>query len=620
MVIPDVKKMSVKDRIAFIERERQRWEEGVFVLINGKLRYMPGMMYDHLQYGTYKGRKLKFYSAELEVFYFIDLSEKSPLCIGRVWEKPRRAKMTTIMSSLSIYKLLGDYANFITLQSDTLEKAKESYIVPIIDSYIQRPKYMREDFYAPNGKKPRKALELSSNVVQEHGQEWLGGWIKVFPTLPKAIDGLEAVEVIIDEFSKIEDVLPSEMLEVAKPVTQNHNKIGMIDCLSTSGDTKDAVKATMDWHKLIATSNPNKGPEPGKSISGLWEFFINAIHSQWVPVEFTDKFGDVDEARALEWVWEQHNKFQKNTKEYIFSLYKLPLKREHVLLSSSTANIFPKVRMEARINDIESGGKHRPYVRCSLTEKEGKIYKEADEFGLWLWALDLHVDVEKGIDMANRFKMRDGVFFPYNQVEGCLGYDPINYPKGQTSSNHLSQACLMGHKKFDYSGSGYIDVKIAFLLCRPDDPRTINKEAIKFCKYTGYLCMHERSIPHVYEDFRDAGMLAFLMKGEDGVYGISQSNARAKQDGISLMQSRYAPPKEEGQRDQVAEHPFEDALRSHVNFDNTNTTAFDPTMTEIYLELGLKQIKETNQTEERSKTVSELINEIIVNRNNSKVI
>jgi hypothetical protein len=115
-------------------------------------------------------------------------------------------------------------------------------------------------------------------------------------------------------------------------------------------------------------------------------------------------------------------------------------------------------------------------------------------------------------------------------------------------------------------------------------------------------------------------MLDFLMKGEDGIYGISQSNAKAKQDGISLMQSRYAPPKEEGQKDQVAEHPFEDALRSHVNFDNTNTTQFDPTMTEIYLELGLKQIKETNQIEERDKSVSELINEIIVSRNNSKII
>lgn len=614
-VILDPKRMSVRDRIEYIERERQRWAEGVFVLINGKLKYLTGVHYDHLTYGTYNSQKLMYFDDERGVFYFIDLTEKAPECEGRCWIKPRRAKLTTIMCSLSQYKMLSDFSNYITIQSDTLSKAQASYMVPIIDSYTRRPHWMREEYYAPNGKKPRKSLELTSNLIQEPGTEWMGGKINVFPTVAKAADGLEAIESILDEFSKIEDVLPYQMFEVLRKVVQNFRKKGKIDCLSSSGDTKDAYKATMDWHKLIANSNYDRRDEYGKTVSGLWKYFISAIHSQYVPQEFTDKFGIVDVDRAEEWVRNEYAKHQKGSQDEIFCMYRLPLIEAHALLSSAVTNIFPKIRMNARISDIEGGGRIRPYVRCSLVEKEGKIYKEADDYGLWLWALDPHVDVAKGIDMSNRFKMRDGFFFPYHQVEGCFGYDPINYPKGLTSSNHLSQACIMGHKKFDYSGSGFIDMKVAFLLFRPDDPRDINKEMIKACKYTGYLCMHERSIPHVYEDFRDAGMLSFLMKGEDGIYGISQSNARAKADGISLMQSRYSPPKEDGQRDQVAEHPFEDALRSHVNFDNTNTTQFDPTMTEIYLELGLKQLKETNQTDETTKTMRELINEIIVSRN-----
>lgn len=618
--ILDVKRMSVRDRIAYIERERQRWDEGVFVLINGELKYLTGLMYDHLTYCTYNSQKLMYFDDERFIFYFIKLTEDTPECEGRCWVKPRRAKMTTIMCSLAQYKLLSDFSNFVTIQSDTLDKAQKSYMTPIIDSYVRRPLWIREQYYAPNGKKPRKALELSSNIIEETGQEWMGGKINIFPTVAKATDGLEAIEGILDEFSKIEDVLPYEMFEVLRKVVQNFRKQGRIDCLSSSGDTKDAVKATMDWHKLIANSNPLRKDQYGKTVSGLWEYFISAIHSQYVPKEFTDKFGIVDKGRAEEWITNEHNKHIKGSKEQIFSMYRLPLKKEHALLSSAATKIFPEIRMNARIADIEGMGRVRPYVRCSLIEKEGKIYKEPDDAGIWMWALDMHVDITKGINMTNRFKMRDGVFYPYHQVEGCVGYDPINYPKGQTSSNHLSQACAMGHKKFDYSGSGFIDMKVAFLLIRPDDPRTINKELIKFCKFTGYLCIHERSIPHVFEDFRDAGMLNFLMKGEDGIYGISQSNIRARQDGISMMQSRYASPKEEGQRDQVMEHPFEDALRSHVNFDNTNTTAFDPTMTEIYLECGLKQLKETNQTEERDKTVSELINEIIVSRTHQKIL
>lgn len=614
--ILDVKRMSMRERIEYIERERQRWEEGVFVLMNGELKYLTGLQYDHYTYCTYNSQKLMYFDDEREIFYFIDMSEKDPTCDGRCWVKPRRAKMTTIMCSLAQYKLLSDFSNYITIQSDTLDKAQKSYMYPIIDSYVRRPEWMREMYYAPNGKKPRKALELSSNVIQEEGQEWIGGKINVFPTLAKATDGLEAVEGIIDEFSKIEDVSPYEMFEVLRKVIQNFRKQGRIDCLSSSGDSKDAVKATMDWHKLIANSNPLRKDQFGKTASGLWEYFISAIHSQYVPKEFTDKFGIVDKGRAEEWVWNEIRKYQPGTKEYIYALYKLPLKKEHALLSSAISSLFSKVRISARLTELEGMlPSEKPYVRSSLIEKEGLIYREADPNGVWLWAIDPYYSKEKNIDTRNRFRVMDGVFFPPINPEGAIGYDPINYPKLLTKSNHISQACAMGHKKFDYYHSGIEDEKMAMLLYRPDDPREANKEVIKFCKFTGFKCMHERSVSHVYEDFRDAGMLPFLELGDDGIYGISQSNMKAKQDGIAMMQTRYGIPKDENQKDQIANHPFEDALRSHDNFDINNTTPFDPTMAEIMEEHGLKKLQFTNQTDNNSNTVRNAIQEIIVPRN-----
>src|ERR1700743_3508255 len=81
-VILDPKRMSVRDRFEYIERERQRWAEGVFVLINGKLKYLTGVHYDHLTYGTYNSQKLMYFDDERGVFYFIDLTEKAPECEG----------------------------------------------------------------------------------------------------------------------------------------------------------------------------------------------------------------------------------------------------------------------------------------------------------------------------------------------------------------------------------------------------------------------------------------------------------------------------------------------------------------------------------------------------------
>ena len=613
--IKNVKKLTERERIEHIELHRRRWLEGVWILINGELKYMTGLHYEHLTFNTYNSAKLSYFDDERNIFYFIDLSENDPTCDGRCWIKPRRAKLTTIMCSLAQRKLLSDFSNYITLQSDTLDKAQKSYIQPIIDSYTRRPEWMREKYYAPNGKKPRKSLELVANVIQEEGDEWMGGKVNIFPTLVKAIDGLEAVECVIDEFSKIEGVSPYEMFEVARKVIQNFRKQGAIDCLSSSGDSKDAVKATMDWHKLIANSNPLKKDKFGKTISGLWEFFISAIHSQYVPREFTDMFGIVNKEKAEEWVWNEIRKYPEGTKEYIYALYKLPLKKEHALLSSAIGSLFPKVRISARLSVLEGLlPDQKPYVRSSLIEKDGKIYREPDPAGCWLWSLDPYFSVEKNIDTRNRFYKSDGVFFPYPNPEGAWGYDPINYPKLLTKSNNLSEACGIGHKKHDYHNSGISDEKVGMMLWRPDNPRDANKEMIKACKYTGYPCMHERSIPHVYEDFRDAGMLPFLMKGEDGIYGISQSNMTAKKDGVSMLQSRYAPPKEEGQKDQIAIYPFEDGLRSLDNFDINNTTVFDPTMAEIMLEHGLKQIQFTNVTRNDQNNLQKYIQEIIPSR------
>src|SRR4051812_43709401 len=120
-----------------------------------------------------------------------------------------------------------------------------------------RTEWTREKYYLPNFKKKKKNFELGLNIIkQEVEEERVGGRINVFPSVAKATDGLEAVACIIDEFSKWESTSPYETYEVNRKVIQNFRKQGKIFCVSTSGDSKDAVKATMEWHKLIANSNP----------------------------------------------------------------------------------------------------------------------------------------------------------------------------------------------------------------------------------------------------------------------------------------------------------------------------------------------------------------------------
>lgn len=638
-VIKNVKNLSQRDKIDYIERERQRWVEGVYVLIDGELVYLTGMMYDHLTYMSFKGAKAEFFMHQVKDFYFRDLTRRDPKCRGRVFMKPRRYGMTMEEITEATYSLLENFSNNVGLQSDTKEKVKDTLLLPIINSFVKRPKFMRSDYYKPNGKLLVSEIKLSSNLApDDEGEEkgdYILGWLKGFPTLPRSMDGNEMGYIVMDEAFKYQ-ASPKEILESNIKVLMGRNRAGIVSMLSTMGDSDDYVNAVMEACDIIGRSNPKSRDDNGMTFSGLYEYFVSAIYSFDIPPDVfeVDKFGRINEAKHLEYINNKINKLDKNSKSYVFEKRRLPLSKEDAMLSAQTMSNFRRIIINSRLKKLrEMPIDEKPYVRGMLEEmQDGKVYFVSDaerqsksdvpiDPGIWLWSVQPYFSMEKNIDTRNRFtKNRQGVYFPPVNPEGAIGYDPINYHKEQTTSNSLSRAAIVVKKKFDYFAEPsypyyFPNGIMALCLFRPDDPHDANKEAMKVCRFTGYPCMHEKSVDHVYEDFRDYAMLPFLMKGKDDVYGISPSDMRAKKDGLAMLQTRYSEPKEEGQIDQLENYPFEDGLSDLDNFDIGNTNPFDVTMAEIYCEHGLKQIVYTNVTQSKMNEAVRWKQELMPKRN-----
>lgn len=629
-IIPNVKHLSEKERINHIERERQRWSEGVYMLLNGELIYLTGMHYDHLMYMTFKGGKAEYFDHQRYDFYFRDMTRRDPKCRGRVFMKPRRYGMTMEEITEATYSLNENFSNNVGIQSDTREKVRDTLLTPIISSYVKRPKWMRSDYYKPNGKMLVSEISLSTNLApDDEGQEkgdYLLGWLKGFPSLPRSMDGNEMGYIVMDEVFKWTSSSIKETMESNLKILMGRNRSGMISMLSTMGDSDDYVNAVMDGCDIVAKSNPNIRDANGNTISKLYEYFVSAIYSFDIPPEIFEinKYGIVNKDKHLEYLTNSINRLDKNSKDYVFEKRRMPLCKADALLSAQLHSYLRRVVINTRLTELRGMlPEQKPYVRGNLDENliTGVITFEADpENGIWLWAVQPYFSNERNIDARNRYKNSDGVYFPPPNPEGAIGYDPINYHKGQTTSKHLSRACAIIHKKFDYyhkeNDENYCaDVKMALMVYRPDDPHEANYEVIKACKFTGYPCMHERSVDHVYDDFKKSNMLPFLLKDDEGKYGLSPSNMRAKKDGMAMLQSRYAAPKEPDQVDQLLTHPFEDALSDLDNFDINETTAFDVAMSEIFVEHGLKQIKYTNQTDGDQRTMINRIHQIIPVRN-----
>jgi hypothetical protein len=624
--IPNVKAMSTRDRIHFIERERQRWLEGCYCLINGEAVYFPGIFFDHLSYMTFKGGKAEFFHHQLFDFYFRDMTRRDPKCRGRVWMKPRRYGMTMEETTEATYSLMEDFSNNVGLQSDTKEKVRTTLLAPIINSFAKRPKYMRPDYYKPNGKLLVTELNSKSNIAPNDDGEYQGdyilGWLKGYPALPRAMDGEEMAYIVDDEVWKWQESSPKETIESNLKVLMGRNRSGMLSALSTMGDSDDYINAVMDGCDIIAKSNPNIRDENGYTISGLYEYFVSAIYSFDIPPDVfeIDKFGKVNVDKHLEYIQNKINKLDKNSKSYVFEKRRLPLCKEDAMLSAQLNTYFRKVVINSRLNILRAmtpAQKMDVYVRGNLVEDaKGNVWFEQNDEGIWLWAILPYFSEERRIDTRNQFTRSGGFIYPPINPEGAIGYDPINYDKNQTTSTHLSRAAAIVRKKLDYYNKPEdkyfsADTLMALMVYRPDDPHDANTEVMKAAKLTGYSVMHEKSVSHVYEDFRDAGMLPFLMKHEDGTYGISQSNVKAKKDGLAMMQARYAAPKEPNQKDQLEEYPFEEGLMDLDNFDINNTTPFDVSMAEIMCEHGLKQVIFTNQSDTSVRDRVRAMHEII---------
>lgn len=606
--IRNVKQMNERDRIEYITQIRLYWLNGLWFYNNGVATYITGAHFEHLCVNKFKSSFFYYLDEQRLRFYFRDLTNKEPLCSGRCWVKGRRVGITAEQITEAIRCIISDFSNHVGFQSDEHKKTKSTLLTPMIDAYLKRPLWLREIFYSNNGRVPRDKLELVSSTIISDDDHPLGGVARAFPSTTKALDGEEFMLDVMDEFSKWTESSPYETFEVNKKTIVNPGKIGKLDALSTTGDGRESQKAVKDWHKLISDSNPKVLNENGQTNSGLWYYFVSytcshelitLMEKKGTPIK--DKYGFINNELAEGYIWNDVKKYPKDSKEYIYALYKQPMELRHALLTPTGQGYFSKLRITHRLDELRLLPNYqKPYVRGRFEyDKQGKVYFEADDFGKWLVAVHPFFSIEKGIDARNRVRVINGVFFPPTNPEFAFGYDPIRYKKEDTSSNRLSEAAIIVAQKFDYFGSGNANRYAALYLHRPDDPNDATKECIKVAKYYGMSGMHERVIETVKTEFVDANCLPLLMKNpKDGLYGMwIDSQGKVVKNALDWMVTKFSNPKTEEDIDQIAEMPFEDCLTDMDMFDIGNTTKFDTFMAMVELEHALKELTFTNLTD-----------------------
>jgi hypothetical protein len=623
--ILDVTKMSMREKVQYIEMWDDRFYNGMWVFINGEPEYFTGMFTDFLCFSKWEFGYAHFLRQQMLDFYFRDLARRDTYCFGKAILKCRRCGFTTEELEEAIYTLIEDENSHVAFQSSEHTKCVRTLLHPMIQAYLSRPHWMRPRFYSPNGKKPRNSLELVANrieVLNDPADEYLGGTALAYPTVASAIDGYKKRFIVMDEAFKWIGCSPEETLGINKKCVVEYGIKGKVDVLSTMGDNDNVVDAVKEGCKIIYDSNPKVRDQNGRTTSGLFEWFVSAIHSADIPEEFRDpaytKYGDINKDKAEAYVRGEVNKHPANSKQRVFEMRRLPLEKKHGLMSAAGKAYFPELRMQDRLDQLNQFPRDRkPYVRGNLTtpDMKGRVFFEPSEYGIWLISVHPFVSSERNIDTRNRWRMSGTKFLKPKNPEYIIGYDPIKMKKKNTTSNHLSKACVVVWKKFNYFGAidelgnSIVNEYCALMLDRPEDPKDAHFEVVKACRYWGAPANVERNVADTDDVFIDNGMEDFLLKDSKGVYGMYTSD-KTTSNGVLRLAAKFSPPKTEEDKDQVACYPFEEGLIDFINFDMADSEKSHVTMATIMCDYGADQLIQTNETDDSVRRMHQASQEV----------
>lgn len=609
--IPDFRRMNIREKVKYIDTDRERWVNGVHMMVNGELTYINGLHWNHLVHMTFGGKKAYYLDHQRLDFLFRQLSWEAPKCKCRVTAKGRRVGASMEETTEADYRVSEDFNRHVALVSIEERKTKETLFNPIVDSYVKKLKHMRANFYKPNGKKPKQKLLLAlddleedSEFQQDQDRLDLGGWIIPFPTSVSALDAFLIHYASIDEIFKWTACDPEEFLKTSLPCFDDGGvKLGLPSLLSTLGDSDDMQPAVEAGIKIYGESDVRELLPSGYTKSGCWNWFISAVFSFR---SLRDKYGKINIDKATDEILKARSIYEEGSQAWIHEVRRHPLTEEEAMATALGSTTFDNIRLQDRITIINKiPTPEKPYILGELHEDDkGKVHFERTNNGNWQIAWHPKISKADKIDRSNRwYEDMNGILRMNKSPEGVIGYDPVQFGDKQTRSNNVSKSAIIGRYKFDYFdnkdklGRSCLGQYACLYHHRDEDPEISHFEFLKALKYYGFQGVHEAQVNSVYTVFKDMHALSFLQRfnGKFGLWTDGQKKVIKK--GINKFQALIKRPPI-GEHDNLKDIPFEQLLQQAKDLDPNDTRKSDIFMANTMMEHGLEKIFYTDTIDE----------------------
>lgn len=625
----------VLERYRRQEYHRRKW--GLWFMNCGEPTYITGNNYFYLQYAKSDHKENDgyplYYEFSRDAFYFRGWCEENPFSLGYLIIGPRGSGKTQEELACILNRALISHRKRIALQS----KSFEHDAVPILFQAKLLPMFNSlHPMFKPefsHGTKPTDALVFTRKADRskdarhvKFGDDFeLGTYINAVRPGEIVLDGQTMSEIFEDEIGKtnakeVADVYKRHQVN-RKVVFRNHRKVGLLRKTSTVEEMK---AGGAECHQLYKASDPKLLDKNGWTKSQIHRYFISAVTTDTSP-ECCDKFGRVDRIKANAKIENTLEALKHDLQELSSEMRKNPRHEHEAFIIDQSKSVFNTMLLTKRLNQIRNEMTQKPYIR-------GNFYWLKDKFGKVWWERDDHAgrfnmaylpDEFSQIKDPAKVKIINNVtetwgydakgkgrkmFSPMNDHLFRIGTDPIKFSK--TKDPRASKAAAHGFRLYDpqvdYGKPREQWKSHSFMfeyVNRPEDPETYFEDMAMACIFYGCKVLPERNVPSLNQYFESNGLERFLAYPKEFI-----------ESGLSIQ--TQSPDAGYASNPEVIDHytrriitfinqhifnfPFDNTIEDWLNFDSTNPTKYDATVSSGFTLVHAEKIADVVSEKEES--------------------
>lgn len=552
---------------------------GVWLYINGKPYYITGSYYMYLNWCVLDVGFPSYRDTDRRFYYVWEYCCEDPRCAGLVDIERRRMGKTFKSGSIILDRTSMYGAHHAGIQSKTGPDARSVFQKTVVSFFKRYPNFFRPVYDQSKGITPATTLRFFQTVKKGHkadsiiGAPELESWVDYGSSEIFYYDGQKLGTYVADEFGKTMEVNVWERWGVVRYcLDQDGVWVGKALFTTTIEEMENGGEA---GKKIWDSSDPNTRNENGRTVSGLYRFFLPAFETTYF-----DKFGMPEVERAKDYYLKERAGLAHDNRELASQIRKNPFSIQEAFRIDGERCLFDPIVLNMQLDTIS--------FRKSLTERGNFVWENGVPFSRVKWEKQSNGRFEittlmRRAEESNQVIKKNGIFYPNNCHAFTMGCDPFKYDA--VKDNRRSDCAALVYQKANplAPNDPYNDSFTCMYRYRAATTHAQYDDVLKAAWYFGCQILFERNIDNWKDYFTMHNCEGFLMRlpGEDD-YGLYS-------DGHKIVHQQLASYTESYIREFINKVYFKRLLEEWLLFDIGKTTDYDLAMAAGYTLIAARE-------------------------------